>query len=335
MSNEKYQALLAKYLNGECSDEERALLDQWYEALQASAESTKDTDPDRKTSFLERNWEALLAKTHPEEERQKPLFRWWRWMAAASLLLAISTSYFWGNGWPSSSTQPIAETKSGIKKTNLTRQAQTIILPDGSTVVLEKNASLITARDFGAQQRTVYLEGGAFFTVKPNAKIPFLVHAGDVVTEVLGTSFRIQPLANKRDIEVSVNTGRVSVYTLEKNTVKKRNGVILTPNQKAIISTELKTIQQGIVEHPTLVDKGISEASFIFEEATVEEVLKSIQNAYGIEVVVLNPAVKVCAFTGDLNGLELFQQLELMCGAINAKFETRGTAIFILGKGCD
>ena len=335
MSKEKYQALLAKYLNGECSDEERALLDQWYEALHANADSNKSIDPESKTSFLERNWEALLAKTHPEEQGPKPLFRLWHWMVAASLVLAVSSTYFWGNGWWSSSAQPIAQTQSGTKKSNHSNQPQTISLPDGSTVVLEKNASLVMANDFGKQQRTVYLEGGAFFSVKPNAKLPFLVHAGDVVTEVLGTSFRIQPLANTRDIEVSVNTGRVSVYTLEKDKLKKRNGVILTPNQKAVISTELKTIQQGIVERPTLVDKGIPESSFIFEETTFDQVLKSIQNAYGIEIVVVNPAVNACAFTGDLNGLELFQQLELMCGTINAKFETRGTAVFILGKGCD
>ncbi|MBK9492386.1 MAG: FecR family protein [Haliscomenobacter sp.] len=335
MSKEKYQALLAKYLNGECSDEERALLDQWYEALRSDGK--KDIDLESTASFLERNWAALVPKIHPEPEQVKPLFQWWRWIAAASLVLAISASYFLGNKWwtVSSSAQSTALTESGLRKTNFSPRPQTITLPDGSTVVLEKNASLITARDFGKQQRAVYLQGGAFFSVKPNAKLPFLVHAGDVVTEVLGTSFRIQALANNRDIEVSVNTGRVSVYTLEKDKVKKRNGVILTPNQKAIISTELKTIQQGIVERPTLVDKGIPESSFIFEETTFDQVLKSIQNAYGIEIVVVNPAVKVCAFTGDLNGLELFPQLELLCGTINAKFETRGTAIFILGKGCD
>ncbi|MBK9492927.1 MAG: hypothetical protein IPO07_32205 [Haliscomenobacter sp.] len=43
-----------------------------------------------------------------------------------------------------------------------------------------------------------------------------MVHTGDVVTEVLGTSFRIQALANNRDIEVSVILA-VSVYTLEKD----------------------------------------------------------------------------------------------------------------------
>jgi ferric-dicitrate binding protein FerR (iron transport regulator) len=58
-----------------------------------------------------------------------------------------------------------------------------------------------------------------------------VVHTGDLVTEVLGTSFTIKSYENSKSI-VLVRTGKVSVYERKNEEKQKRNGVILTPNKK-------------------------------------------------------------------------------------------------------
>ncbi|WP_421798050.1 FecR family protein [Haliscomenobacter sp.] len=332
MSKEKYQALLAKYLNGECSDEERALLDQWYAELEDVSKTVPETvDPVQKAAFLEKNWETLLAKTHLDTLQSKSKQLWWRWLAAASVLLILGASYFWFNH---SSPSTTASQDLEVHK-NTATQTKVVKLSDGSIVHLEPNASLVLDANFGKQLRAVQLEGEAFFEVARNPKIPFLVRSGNLVTEVLGTSFRIKPQVGQKTIEVSVLTGRVSVYAQETPKTQKLNGVILTPNQKVIFDTDLKTIRQGIVDRPQLIIADLPKSNFQFDESTLEKVAGTLQSAYGVEIVIVNPSIRNCAFTGDLNGLSLQEQLAFICGSINAEFEIRGSTVFILGSSCN
>lgn len=335
MSKEKYQALLVKYLNGECSDEERALLDQWYAELEDASKKAPETiDPIQKAAFLEKNWETLLAKTHLDAPKSKSKQLWWRWLAAASVLLILGASYFWFNkSWsPSSSTRAGQVLK---VHQNTSDQTKVIKLPDGSTIQLEPHASLVLEANFGKKTRAVQLEGEAFFEVARNPKVPFLVRSQNLVTEVLGTSFRIKPQVDQKTIEVSVLTGRVSVYAQETPKTQKLNGVILTPNQKVIFDANLKTIRQGIVDRPQLIVSDLAKSNFQFDESTLEKVTSTLQVAYGVEIVIVNPGIRNCAFTGDLNGLGLQEQLAFVCGSINAEFEIRGSTVFVLGSSCN
>lgn len=324
MTQHEFDLLSERYLAGHCTTHELNLLEKW------TAEQLVRTDflEESEAKIVEsRVWKRLQteAQLQPSKIRLLPT---WVWGIAASLSLLVG--YF---GWQSLPTQTVVELpKQGIESKNTTAIRQKIVLPDGSMVVLEKNASLITDQNYGKQNRTVFLKGEAFFEVKRNEKVPFLVRTGDLVTEVLGTSFHIKPQPNGKTIEVAVVTGRVSVYADE--ATRHLNGVILTPNQKVLFDTELKTIRQGIVEQPTLLVADLPKSNFKFEDATLGEVVKVMQAAFGVEIMIANPILSQCAFTGDLNDLGMYQQLDLICGTINAQYEIRGTTIFIIGNGC-
>jgi ferric-dicitrate binding protein FerR (iron transport regulator) len=63
-------------------------------------------------------------------------------------------------------------------------------------VQLNPNSTISYPEHFGQKTRTVYLKGEAFFNIKRNPAKPFVVHTGDLVTEVLGTSFTIKSYEN-------------------------------------------------------------------------------------------------------------------------------------------
>src|SRR5882724_7966691 len=69
---------------------------------------------------------------------------------------------------------------------------QVIILPDGTTVTLNLGTKLGYPAAFSGSTRDVYLTGEAYFEVKNNTSQPFLVHTGNFVTRVLGTTFNIK-----------------------------------------------------------------------------------------------------------------------------------------------
>ncbi len=64
-------------------------------------------------------------------------------------------------------------------------------LPDGSMVWLNSESSLRFPVKFSSDNRTVYLEGEAFFDVERDEKAPFYVYSGEKVIRVLGTRFNV------------------------------------------------------------------------------------------------------------------------------------------------
>jgi len=328
MTQHEFDILAEKYAAGHCSSEETALLERWaahhYDEKYAFLIELE-------AKVLEKQlWQRIEteADLRPVKTIRIPP---WVWVGVAACLTIIM-GYFVLNE-PKFSEVALFP-KEGIETKNRANSRQKVVLPDGSTVMLEKNASIVTDESYGQETRSVYLIGEAFFDVKRNEKAPFLVHSGDLITEVLGTSFRIKPQKNAQIIEVSVKTGRVSVYSTEPQKDKKHNGVILTPNQKILFDTQLKTIQQGIVDFPHLVIPNMKPVDFQFDESTVASVLLLLKKAYGVEIEVANPVLNQCAFTGDLNGLDMYKQLDLICESISAQYEIRGTTIFVLGNGC-
>jgi len=224
--------------------------------------------------------------------------------------------------------------RNGVETKNNANSLQKITLPDGSHVLLGKNAHIVVAENFGVKTRTVYLTGEAFFTITKNEKIPFFVHVDNLITEVIGTSFKISKPTSDKLIEVSVKTGKVSVYTHDQKSMNKSNGVIITPNQKAVFNIISRTINESIVDVPQVILQNIKKSDFEFDDVHVSGIFKKMQQIYGIEIIQVNSNINLCVFTGDLNGLDMFKQLDFICSSINASYEVRGSSIFISGEGC-
>ncbi len=337
MTSQQYDLLFEKYLRNECSQEEIILVENWVN--EQVLENINSNESIELNIVEEKLWNKIehslyadtisnYKKTHILKFSRTKIF-WTLGGLAACLVLVMIIFRF---NFP----KEISSLKHGIESKNFAGKVQKVILPDNSVVLLEKNATLITDENYGKTNRTVYLEGEAFFEVTSNPQKPFLVFSNGLVTEVLGTKFRIKRKPNSNIIEVSVQKGKVSVYASEnKRKGSKLNGVILTANQKVIFDIEQKTIQQGIVEKPIIIPQEFLKKDFVFDEVSLEVLIKTLENAYGVEIIVSNSSLKECVFTGDLNNLSLFKQLDLVCGSLNAQYETRGTSIFIAGEGCN
>lgn len=331
----EFDKLTEKYLLGECSPDEIALLTTWAEqAHSPGTETGIFSTLSEEDETEKRIWNRLEPKISNPVHRlllkiqPTPI---WMWIAAAACVVFVAVYAF---GFPKSPEIAQTPPQHGIETRNTANSKQRIYLSDGSSVVLDKNSSIVVDENFGRKTRTIYLTGGAFFDIRRNEKIPFLVHSGEVVTEVLGTSFNIKPSPDGKSVEVSVKKGKVSVYATRSRRSGELDGVILTPNQKAEFDTELRTIRTGIVDSPHILAIPVHDSGFVFQEEPIGKITDRIRDAYGVEVVVPGSDLRQCHFTGDLTGLPMYTQLKLICESVGAKLETRGTTIFILGNGC-
>jgi ferric-dicitrate binding protein FerR (iron transport regulator) len=227
-------------------------------------------------------------------------------------------------------------------KLNNTHQVQLLILSDSSKVYLNPGSILHYAKHFSGENREVYLEGEAFFKVKKNPHRPFLVYYNNIVTKVLGTSFRVGTNKLNGQLVVEVKTGRVQVFENAKlaSSEKTITPVIITPNQKVSYDKSIRRFETAIVSHPEPVILNeelatLQPRALFFDQQKLNIVLGQVEKYYQIEITVENSAIYNCVFTGDISNLDLFSALKIISIATNAEYEVNGTKILIKGKGCN
>jgi type II secretory pathway component GspD/PulD (secretin) len=76
----------------------------------------------------------------------------------------------------------------------------------------------------------------------------------------------------------------------------------------------------------------VQPTQLIFEDAQLSQVLQRLKESYMIDFEIESDAFEHCVFTGDINDLPLHTQLNLVCKAVNASYEQRGTVIFFTAQ---
>lgn len=333
MTQQEFNNLSKRYLEGKTTEEEEKILFDWYKEQQDPPPLNIST-PQQKV-IEKRIWQNIDKEISNTSSLRIKLY--WLTSIAASLMLLFwftkDVAYFTPD-----KKQIVSGKKNeqkGIEVKNTTPSDYEVKLEDGTVITLRQNSSIIYDKSFNKTKREVYLQGAAFFKVKRDIRKPFVVHTGALVTEVLGTSFNIKQNAKGNTIEVAVKTGRVSVYTEKTEHHAERNGVILTPNQRVVYDEKSKNIIPSIIENPIpLPSTKIKVSQLVFKTTSLQTVLNKLSEVYGIEFIIVNPNARKCRITADLNGLSMFTQLELICKSIDANYEKRGTVVFIYGDGC-
>ncbi|PRD47784.1 FecR family protein [Sphingobacterium haloxyli] len=284
------KVLLIKYFNGLCNLEEKKsaqellhadearefflelCLEEWDEPLQES-NNTKNTHALWK--------EKVRVQIHSKGEKPKkdrlPILRYAAMWAG---IVLISTLALWQ--WQANNRSIQAEV-SLIEKTNLQGTPVSYFLPDSSEVFLAGGSSVIYPQNFKGATREVKLEGEAFFQVTSDPDKPFIIHTGDISTQVLGTSFKISAF-EKEDIKVEVATGKVSVYKMNDNAKQKLG--ILTAGLRLKYNHETGTVEQGTVAGTDL--QQWTKGELIFDDEPLGSVARELERRYGVQIVCLD-----------------------------------------------
>lgn len=134
--------------------------------------------------------------------------------------------YYWSN----KKTGPVSEPQfAGITVIAGEDATKQLMLPDSSWVWLNEGSKIVYTEgssEFLAD-RSVYLEGEAFFSVRAGQESPFLVVAKGFVTKVIGTQFNVRAYDAEMTSHVSLIEGSVEV-------IAKNNTYRLRPHERLI-----------------------------------------------------------------------------------------------------
>lgn len=150
----------------------------------------------------------------------------------------------------------------------------TSILPDGTKVWINAASSLKYPKEFMGNQRSVELQGEAYFEVAKDSKKPFHVRfkQGDLM--VTGTKFNVQSYADEAETAVSLVEGGVRV---ENASDQKK----LLPKQQASFSSQSLIRVKPIDLKNVLAWK---DGSFVFEDLTIYQIMSQISRWYDVDV---------------------------------------------------
>ena len=153
-----------------------------------------------------------------------------------------------------------------------------LILCDGTEVWLNANSKLVYPTAFIEKERTVFLEGEAYFKVTKDTK-PFIVKTDYLQTKVLGTEFNVKSYTAE-DSHVTLISGKVQVRSHE-----NARFVDLEPGKDAIL---LSNGQFEVKEVNSEAYTYWKDGYFYFDELTLADIMKSIGRWYNVNVIFRN-----------------------------------------------
>jgi transmembrane sensor len=257
----------------------------------------------------------------------------WLFRVSAAAVVVLMVGYFMRK---SPVEQKIEPSKSFAANYGERKNFQ---LPDGSIVILNAGSSIRIDRNYGTASRDIFLEGEAFFDVKHNQGLPFIVHTPAMDVKALGTAFNVKAYPGEKGTETSLLRGSVEV-TLKKDNDRK---LILKPNQKVqwehqIGETAAPTTDAGnkkpaikggdatvtVLEKTDMGDvqeTGWIENKLIFNDDALQDIAILLERWYGIKVVFEDDAAKNYRFTGTFEKENLKMVLDVLKESRNFHYE--------------
>lgn len=193
----------------------------------------------------------------------------------------------------------------------------TMMLPDGSKVILNSGSTLRFPTRFGKKERRVILSGEAYFKVVTNPLHPFRVEVVGNVIEAVGTSFNVNAYANATNIEATLVEGKVNVITPARKEV-------LLPGEQASISEDGIAVKTVDVNDILSWMNGI----YSFSGMPVKEIMKQMERWYDVKVQWGDRDWSNYVFTGIINkSLSVKENLKAFEKTSNLKIEYENNII--------
>ena len=277
MKSDKYIKLISKQLEGTLSPKEAKELRAYEKNSADNYDLPFDLDKDADFAKVS----SRLNRTAKTVQMPVGRNRWMRVAAAAAIL--VVAGFLFRNYFNSDTVW---------ENVTASTEIQELQLADGTKVWLNAGSSLSYPQVFSDTERSVNLEGEAYFEVTKDTKKRFQVLTEQTTITVLGTAFNVRAESDEKTTEVAVSEGKVQVE--EKQSAQK---VILSVNERAVynhVSNELKETQDT-----DLNDLAWQRKKLKFTGTSLQNVLSVIEKQYGVSIVLENQNIANCEIAGN------------------------------------
>lgn len=166
-----------------------------------------------------------------------------------------------------------------------------VTFEDGSIVHLNYNTTLRYPAHFSSEDRTVYLNGEAYFQIAKDKKRPFRVVTSNSVIKEYGTSFNVSTRKNNATNVVLIE-GSISI------TPNNGKEYMIKPGEMATVQSDSNiTINEVNVEPYVAWNEG----HFAFDNYSLKQITDVISQWHGMNIIYTSDDIKDMHFTGDMD----------------------------------
>jgi transmembrane sensor len=315
-NRKKFTASFRRLFRKGAGRQEKELFAHWFSRLDLS--EGKIFRDEEEEQALEKKMEQNLYDHFFNSSAPAKIFRIPSWLPAAAAAVLIVVA---GLGWFISVQKTVPQSILAESFTH-TGERKIITLPDGSKITLNNSSRLKFPQSFSRKMREVFLDGEAFFEVAHDKNRPFIVRAGKLNVQVLGTSFNIRHYDTDKTIDVVVATGRVGIHA--KNI---KNSLMLTPGNRLTYNPLTGETEESTVNPVdyTAWQKG----KLVFNNERLENICKQLQRWYGVRITIKTELLKNKRISLKQNNESLQTVLKVLAMTGDFKYEIKGKAVQI------
>jgi len=293
MDRNKATKILNKYLSGRFPAEKERLVQQWIikESNQEEKEQASlgywvelDIRADDNTLLAYKRVENKIADvtertyiktaSQPENSERQiadtvkiPLYKTLTRVAAILIPLFIIAGGYYYYGSTKNSMTEITVAYGEDKH---------LFLPDGTEIWVNAGTTIKYPNEFSSEERLVYLDGEAYFSVKKDESKPFIVRSKTLSVRVLGTRFNVKAYSGDEKAIATLTSGKVEVTT------DTKESKILNPNEQLIFNKATSAID--IVEVLSSETDSWLTGQLIFDNVPLKEILQTLERRFDITI---------------------------------------------------
>lgn len=317
--------IVAKVLSQEATDSEILIFERWLKEdennyksflkMKAYWNSYSNSKYIKETSIIP-NYSLLAQKIVREKAKRLRKKRAYITTAISSIAACIFIVLIYTLG---DSNQNTATT---FCEFSTTAHIDTIILPDQSKVILNKNSNLLYSDSFNKKDRTIILKGEALFDVTKNEELPFIVKTeAESEIVVLGTMFNVNSYTEQDCIDVTLFRGSIRFQT-------QQDQVTLSPNQELTFNknNSLFEIKESNSDLTLLWLQGV----YKYKSISLNELMEVLSKVYDTEISITSSKLSNTNISGAFyNDQSLDEILKIISRSLPIKWTKHKNSIII------
>ena len=317
---------LDRYFRGMSEPEEKWIINQWFNTVEGEAflskEMKQDIDQMINDGDIPVNHPVPSAKMKyvlmREIHKQKRL-RLYLKIAAVIVPLFICSTFYWLNIKDQQAVihyNEISSLRGEIKK---------VELDDYTNVWLNAESKIYVPENFNVRERSLKLEGEAYFEVAKNPDKPFHVYVEGLDIEVVGTSFNVKAYPENEKIETTLDEGRINV-----NIAVFPTPVQIYPGEKILFETSTQLYQIEKMGDSKKIGLW-RDNQLYFDDTPLQEIVQVLTRKYNVRFDIEDKDLGTLKYTICFKNEtihEIIQSLKLIT-PIPTEWEIEGSHIYI------
>ncbi len=314
------ETLIAKFITDECSAAEKEQLRDW---RAQSAENEKYVSDaliiyeraklavDEKFDS-QKAWQSVSQRIQTQPKGRSAFIGLWKVAAGFALIAALSFLIY----------QQIDT----AEEYNFTSQAEVELqtLPDQTTLALNRESETKVTYDERKNTGLIELSGEALISIPEDKKVNWQVKVEELIIEDIGTEFNVKAYPESTEVEVSVISGLVRLYTANEE------GIELSAGQKGIYDKTTGSFEMDVADQNV---SAYQSRIFTYQNQDLLTITSQLSEVYQKDII-LDGDIIGCTLTVNFEDEDLEEIISIISETLGLEVSETEDQITLSGEGC-